>query len=114
MRDPKYDEHTRFIKTLRHFVKWDLSDWYPNNSNLFDIKIYEIIPRLAPYATKLYKSYRHNIDRYARFEEDAIRRIARYKQPYLEEVFSNAESTEYDKMTAASIIIHEFIMWSRI
>ena len=30
MQDLKYDEHTRFVKTLSHFVRWGLSDWYSN------------------------------------------------------------------------------------
>lgn len=111
MQDPKYDEHTRFIKTLQ-VCTWSLSDWYPNDTKFRHDNIYRILPKMAPYATKLYGSYGSNICDYARFGKHTIEYIAQNKRFYLEHVFNDKESNEYDKMLAASLILREFIMWS--
>ena len=110
MLDARYDERTRFIKSLNHFLK-SLSDWYPNYGKSNN-KIYKTLQDVAPYATRLYNAYAYNINEYAIFGTNTIKHISQNKKYYLEHVFNREEATEYDKMVAASVILHELIMWS--
>lgn len=110
MLDARYDERTRFIKSLNHFLK-SLSDWYPNYGKSNN-KIYKTLQDVAPYATRLYNAYAYNINEYAIFGINTIKHISQNKKYYLEHVFNNEASTEYDKMVAVGIVLHELIMWS--
>ena len=111
MQNPKYDEHTRFIKTVYDFGH-TLSDWYHNGGKI-NHGIYQILPKLAPHATKLYNErYAYNINEYVKSGKDTIAHMLSNKRQYLENVFSNSESNEYDKMFAATVIVSEIVMWS--
>ena len=111
MQDPKYDEPTRFAKTLYRFGR-TLSDWSHNGGKIKH-GIYQILPKLAPHATKLYSErYAYNISEYVKSGKDTIEDILRNKRRYLENVFSGVESNEYDKMFAATVIVSEIVMWA--
>ena len=108
----KYDEHTRFIKTLCLFVDYDLSNYERNYICMKEDTPFPILVKLAPYATKLYNIYSHNINEYSRFYPDTIKLLGEQKRLYLTHVFENEKSNEYDKMFAINVVLHEFVMWS--
>ena len=116
MLDPKYDERTRFIKTLGVFTDYGLSDYYHNRIDTDESGSFYILVKMAPYATKCFNDFGgDNIqDYYGNIVGilNDLKNLEQVKQTYLKQVLTSSEANEYDIMFAINVVLHECVMWS--
>ena len=77
--------------------------------------MFYLLVKLAPYATELYnKYYSCNLSDYYYGRVgiiDDVELLTDKKKLYVNTVFSNPESTDYDKMFTINVVLREHVLW---